>query len=260
MNEIKIFNNEKFGDVRIAIINNEPLFCLADVCNVVGLTNPSSVKSRLDDDEVQLLDLNALNGIQEEKIGNSMATFINESGFYSVLLFSSSPSVKPFRKWITSEILPSVRKTGGFISTYTDDTPELIMARALQVADATIKNYQFKIQSQQKKIEEDAPKVLFADAVSISENSILIAELARILNQKGIIIGQNRLFELMRKNGYLCCKGDYYNLPTQKAMNMNLFEVKKNTINKPDGTVLTSTTTKVTGKGEIYFVNKFLNQ
>jgi len=259
MNEIKIFNNEKFGDIRIATINDEPLFCLSDLCNAVGLTNPSSVKQRLDSDDVQLLDkqdLNYIEGLNDS--WNTKINFVNESGFYDVLLQSSSPNVKPFRKWVTSEVLPTIRKHGGYIATTTHDTPELIMARALQVADATIKNYQFKIESQQKQIEQSAPKVLFADAVSTSDRSVLVAELAKILKQNGVDMGQNRLFVWLRENGYLCSKGDYYNLPTQMAMDLGLFEIKKTAINRPDGTVLTTTTTKVTGKGMIYFVNKFL--
>jgi len=187
-------------------------------------------------------------------------TFIDEPNLYKCIFQSRKPEAEHFVKWVTSDVLPSIRKHGGYISTFTDDTPELIMARALQVADATIKNYQFKIESQQKQIEQDAPKVLFADAVVTSDRSVLVAELAKILTQNGINIGQNRLFEWMRKNGYLCSKGDYYNLPTQMAMDLGLFEIKKSVINRPNGVVLTTTTTKVTGKGQIYFVNKFLKK
>ena len=132
MNKIQIFQNEQFGKVRIAMSeNNEPLFCLADVCKAIGLTNPSSVKARIDKEDVQLIDLHALKQNEGIITGNSTANFITESGFYDVLLYSDAPQVKPFRKWVTSEVLPSIRKNGGYIATKQDDTPEEIMARAL---------------------------------------------------------------------------------------------------------------------------------
>lgn len=273
MNKIQIFQNEQFGKVRIAMSeNNEPLFCLADVCKAIGLTNPSSVKARIDKEDVQLIDLHALK--QDEGIitGNSTANFITESGFYDVLLYSDAPQVKPFRKWVTSEVLPSIRKNGGYIATKQDDTPEEIMARALTIAQATLakreerikqletdnQRQQVLIKQKDEEAKENAPKVLFANAVSTSHRSCLVAELAKILQQNGVNIGQNRLFAWMRENGYLCSKGQYYNQPTQKAMELGLFELKQTSITKPDGTVLVTTTTKVTGKGQVYFVNKFL--
>ena len=256
MNNIKIFQNEQFGQVRIAM--NEaggPLFCLADVCKSVELTNPSSVKSRLDAEDVQLIDLHALN--YTEGIGNTIANFITESGFYDVLLQSSSKKVKPFRKWVTSEVLPSIRKHGVYATEQTID-------KFLSDPDFAIRAFQKLKEEKQKRIEaeqkiqQDAPKVLFADAVSTSRRSCLVAELAKILQQNGVNIGQNRLFAWMRENGYLCQKGQYYNQPTQKAMELGLFELKQTSIAKPDGAVLVTTTTKVTGKGQIYFVEKFL--
>lgn len=273
MNKIQIFQNEQFGKVRIAMSeNNEPLFCLADVCKAIGLTNPSSVKARIDKEDVQLIDLHALKQNEGIITGNSTANFITESGFYDVLLYSDAPQVKPFRKWVTSEVLPSIRKNGGYIATKQDDTPEEIMARALTIAQATLakreerikqlemdnQRQQVLIKQKDEEAKENAPKVLFANAVSTSHRSCLVAELAKILQQNGVNIGQNRLFAWMRENGYLCSKGQYYNQPTQKAMELGLFELKQTSITKPDGTVLVTTTTKVTGKGQVYFVNKFL--
>lgn len=273
MNKIQIFQNEQFGKVRIAMSeSNEPLFCLADVCKAVGLTNPSSVKARIDKEDVQLIDLHALKQNEGIITGNSTANFITESGFYDVLLYSDAPQVKPFRKWVTSEVLPSIRKNGGYIATKQDDTPEEIMARALTIAQATLakreerikqletdnQRQQVLIKQKDEEAKENAPKVLFANAVSTSHRSCLVAELAKILQQNGVNIGQNRLFAWMRENGYLCSKGQYYNQPTQKAMELGLFELKQTSITKPDGTVLVTTTTKVTGKGQVYFVNKFL--
>lgn len=256
MNGIQIFKNEAFGEVRVTEVNGEPMFCLADVCKVLELQNPTTVKNRLDPEDVQLIDLHALN---YEGIGNTTANFITESGFYDVILQSSSPNAKPFRKWITHDILPSIRRTGGYIVAREADTPELIMARALMVAKETIERAQNRIRSLEAENAANAPKALFADAVATSDRSCLVAELAKILQQNGVNIGQNRLFQWLRDKGYLGTKGDYYNQPTQRAMEMGLFEIRKTTITKPDGVVMVTATTKVTGKGQIYFVNKFLN-
>lgn len=253
---IKIFNNPHFGDIRVVMNeSNEPMFCLSDLCTVVGLSNPSSVKARLDIEDVQLIDLHALNSIKGN--GNAMTNFVSESGFYDVLLQSSSLSVKPFRKWVTSEVLPSIRKHGAYI------TPQKIQEALLnpdiliQLATNLKEEQQKRIQAEGQ-IEAQKPKVLFADAVATSARSCLMGELAKIIKQNGYDIGQNRLFEWMRGNGYLCKKGQAYNQPTQLAMDLGLFEIKKTTINKPDGSILVSSTTKVTGKGQIYFVEKFL--
>jgi anti-repressor protein len=173
---------------------------------------------------------------------------------------SKLPDAEKFQDWVCEEVLPSIRKHGGYITAQQNDTPEEIMARALIVAQETLKRKEQRLIEAESKIQQDAPKVLFADAVSTSQRSCLIAELAKILQQNGVNIGQNRLFSWMRDNGYLCQKGQYYNQPTQKSMELGLFEIKQTTITKPDGTVLVTTTTKVTGKGQIYFVNKFLGK
>lgn len=267
MNEIKIFANEQFGNVRVAMNeNDEPLFCLADVCRAVGLTNPSSVKSRLDKEDVQLVDLNALR--QNEGIinGNSTANFVTESGFYDVLLYSDAPQVKPFRKWVTSEVLPSIRKHGAYMTQETLEkaltSPDFLIRLATNLKEEKQKRIEAerKAEIAEQTIKTNASKVLFADAVSTSQRSCLVAELAKILQQNGVSIGQNRLFSWMRENGYLCSKGQYYNQPTQKSMELGLFELKQTSISKPDGVVLVTTTTKVTGKGQIYFVEKFLSK
>lgn len=243
MNNIQIFNNSQFGQVRVATTEaGEPLFCLADLCKALNLSNPTVVSQRLEDEERPKLDLGR----------QGLTTFVTEPGMYTVILRSDSPLAKPMQKWVTSEVLPTIRKTGGYMVSRTDDTPETIMARALLVAKETLER-------RDKQIAELKPKALFADAVETSDRSCLVAELAKILQQNGIEIGQNRLFKWLRNHGYLCSKGDYYNQPTQRAMDMGLFEIKKTAINKPDGSVLVSVTTKVTGKGQIYFINKFLN-
>lgn len=254
MDEIKIFQNEQFGQIRIVVNeNNEPLFCLLDLCNSLGLSNNRKVKSQLDDDVT--LSYPILDNLGREQ----EATFVTEAGMYTVILRSDSPKAKPMQKWVTNEVLPSIRKHGAYM---TNETLEKALSSPdflIQLATNLKEEKQKRIEAESK-IQQDAPKVLFADAVSTSQRSCLIAELAKILQQNGVNIGQNRLFSWMRDNGYLCQKGDYYNQPTQKSMKLGLFELKKTSITKPDGSVLVTTTTKVTGKGQIYFVNKFLGK
>lgn len=252
MNNIQIFQNEQFGKVRIAMNeSNEPLFCLADVCSVLDLT-PSKVAQRLDKDVLSKYPLETAGGIQQ-------TNFVNEDGLYEAIFDSRKPEAKQFRKWVTSEVLPSIRKHGAYMTNETLEKALTSPDFLIQLATNLKEEKQKRIEAEQK-IQKDAPKVLFADAVSTSRRSCLVAELAKILQQNGVNIGQNRLFTWMRENGYLCQKGQYYNQPTQKAMELGLFEIKQTTINKPDGSVLVKVTTKVTGKGQIYFVEKFLGK
>ena len=256
MNEIKVFNNSAFGQVRTAGTSENPLFCLSDVCKAVDLSNPSSVKARLDKDDVQLIDLHALNGGQEI-VGNSLATFITESGFYEVILFSNSPKVKPFRKWVTKEVLPSIRKTGQ----YSADTPQTF-GEALMLAakkQLEVEEQQRLIEAKDKKIAEDAPKVAYADALTASDDSCLVAELAKVLAQNGYETGQNRLFKWLREHHYLGAKGDYYNMPMQQYIEQGIFKIikKPKTIN---GEIKIFKIAMVTAKGQQYFINKFLSK
>lgn len=261
MNKIQIFQNEQFGKVRIAMNENEePLFCLADVCAVIGIANARNVRSRLEEDDVRPMDT-------IDSMGrNQQVTFITESGLYDVIIRSDSEKAKPFRKWVTSEVLPSIRRHGAYMTQETLEKALTSPDFLIQLATNLKEEKQKRIEAEQKAeiaeqtLKDNAPKVLFADAVSTSQRSCLVAELAKILQQNGVNIGQNRLFAWMRENGYLCSKGQYYNQPTQKAMGLGLFELKQTTINKPDGSILVSTTTKVTGKGQVYFVNKFLGK
>jgi anti-repressor protein len=260
MKGIEIFKNDRFGEVRVAGTSESPLFCLADVCRVLEIKNPSDCKSRLKKDGIVLTEgvsktTNQYGITTEQEV---TLTFINEQNLYKVIMRSDKPQAEPFQDWVCGEVLPSIRKHGAYM---TNDTLEKALTSPdflIQLATNLKEEQQKRIEAEQK-IRSDAPKVLFADAVSTSRRSCLIAELAKILQQNGIKIGQNRLFEWLRKNGYLCQKGQYYNQPSQKSMELGLFEIKQTTINKPDGSVLVSTTTKVTGKGQIYFVDKFLN-
>ena len=252
--EVQIFNNPQFGQIRTAGTAENPLFCLADVCKAVGLVNPSSVRQRLDSEDVQLLDLHTLNYTEGNRVGNSLTNFVTESGFYDVILQSSSPNVKPFRKWVTSEVLPSIRKTGSY-SVQNLSRKEL----ALMVIQAEEENERLALENKQQAevIAEQKPKVVFAEAIVGSQSSCLIGELAKIITQNGHKIGQNRLFEWLRQNHYLGTKGEYYNIPNQEYIERGLFEIKK-TSHSENGVMKTTSTPKVTGKGQQYFVNIFL--
>ena len=253
-NEIKIFDNPQFGEIRTSGTSEKPMFCLADVCRVLNL-QVTPTKNRLKPDGVSLIKVIDSLGREQE------ATFINEQNLYKVIMRSDKPQAEPFQDWVCGEVLPSIRKTGQYslaIPSYQISDP---IKRAEKWIEEEKQRQQLAIDNQKKaeRIEQDKPKVIFADAVSTSQRSCLVAELAKILKQNGVNMGQNRLFDWLRKHGYLCSKGQYYNQPTQRAQELGLFEMKQTTINKPDGSILVSTTTKVTGKGQIYFVNKFLN-
>lgn len=275
---IKIFENAQFGQIRTSVAENgEPLFCLADVCKALGLTNSRKVKTTLNPRGVTISDTPTYN--QHGALVMQQLNFITEPNLYKCIFQSRKKEAEAFQDWVCGEVLPSIRKSGGYMVARADETPEEIMARALIVAQETInrqkaalskaesKNYLLQCQNdvlasmnegQQRTIKFLQPGATFAKAVETSEHSILVGELARIIKQNGVEIGQNRLFQWLREKGYLCKKGEMYNQPTQKALDMGLFEIKKTVITKPNGNSLVTTTTKVTGKGQIYFVNKFL--
>lgn len=251
MNEIQIFSNAAFGEVRVAGTSEQPLFCLADVCRVLEIKNVSDCKSRLKQDGVVLTEvIDSLGRTQD-------AAFINEQNLYKVIMRSDKPQAEPFQDWVCGDVLPSIRKHGGYLTPEKVEEALLNPDTLIRIATA-LKEERAKRIAAECEVAKLEPKGRFADAVAASDRSVLISELAKILRQNGVNIGQNRLFEWMRLNGYLCSKGEYYNQPTQKSMELALFEIKKTSITKPDGSVLVTTTTKVTGKGQIYFVNKFL--
>lgn len=241
MNELQIFNSEEFGEIRTFTKDDEPMFCLANVCKALEMSNPTMVAQRLDDDERTKLDL----GRQGE------TNFITESGLYAVILRSDKPNARKFRKWVTSEVLPSIRKNGGYIAGQETLSDEELMAKALLVANN-------KIAERDKIIEQMKPKEIFADAVAASHTSILVGDLAKLICQNGYQIGQKRLFDWLRANGYLIKSGGSYNMPMQRYVEQGLFEIKESNLVNPDGSVRITKTTKVTGKGQVYFVNKFL--
>lgn len=259
MNKIQIFQNEQFGKVRITMNeNDEPLFCLADVAKALGYSNPA--KAVIDHCKgVTVLGTPTQSGIQPIK-------YSKESEVYRLTMKSKLPNAEKFQDWVCDEVLPSIRKHGAYMTQETLEkaltSPDFLIRLATNLKEEKQKRIEAeqKAELAEQTIKSNAPKVLFADAVSTSQRSCLVAELAKILQQNGVNIGQNRLFTWMRENGYLCSKGQYYNQPTQKSMDLGLFELKQTTINKPDGSILVSTTTKVTGKGQVYFVNKFLGK
>lgn len=242
MNELQVFNNAMFGNVRIILQDNEPWFVAKDVCECLAISKHRDAISRLDTDERGSLKVDTLGGKQE------MAT-VNEYGLYSLVLSSRKPEAKEFKRWITHEVLPSLRKYG----TYSMDIPKTL-------PDA-LKAYANEIEAHNQTkalLEEQKPKVLFADAVSTSDTDILIGDLAKLLNQNGHSIGQNRLFERLRNEGFLISrKGSSYNSPTQRAMEMGLFRIKETAITHSDGRVSLNKTPKVTGKGKLYFINRY---
>lgn len=246
MNEVKIFNSKELGDVRTVTINGEPWFVGKDVAEALGYSNTRDalVTHVADEDKNTVV-------ISDGKRGNPNQTVINESGLYALIFGSKLESAQRFKHWVTSEVLPAIRRTGG----YQVPAPHGKELLALAVLEA-----QKTIEAQNQAIERMKPKVIFADAVKASDSSILIGDLAKLLRQNGVDIGQKRLFDWMREKGYLIKrKGSDWNMPTQKAMNMKLFEVKESTVNNPDGSVRINRTTKVTGRGQTYFVNKFLD-
>lgn len=250
MNDIQIFNYNS-SEVRTIQTDGEPWFVLRDVCNVLGISHVKDTADRLDQDEVGQTEV-------IDSLGRKQtATIINESGLYNVILRSDKPEAKPFRKWVTSEVLPTIRRHGMYA---TPDTVEKMLADP----DTTIKLLETIKQERAARLaleaqaEADKPKVLFADAVSASHTSILVGDLAKLLRQNGVDIGQNRLFSFLREKGYLCSQGERYNLPTQRSMDRGWFQVKETTINQPNGSVRITRTVKVTGKGQQYFINLFL--
>ena len=247
MNDVKIFNNEEFGQIRTVTINNEPYFVGKDVAEALGYAKArNAVSTHVSEEDKKDAPIQGdLGGIQQ-------MTVINESGLYCLILSSKLPSAKRFKRWVTSEILPSLRKNGGYIVDQENMTPEQIMAAGLKAAQKIIEN-------KDKEIERMKPKEIFADAVSASHSSILIGEMAKLLKQNGVETGQKRLFSWLRENGYLIKrKGTDYNMPTQKAMELGLFEIKEGSYVDANGCNITTKIPKVTGKGQQYFVNKFL--
>lgn len=245
MNELQIFQNAEFGSVRSTMINEEPFFVGKDVAEILGYTNASKALADHVDEE------DKLNNNSLPSLGQRGGWLINESGLYSLILSSKLPTAKRFKKWVTSEVLPAIRKTGG----YQAPAPQGKELLALAVLEA-----QKTIEAQNQAIERMKPKEIFADAVKASDSSILIGDLAKLLRQNGVDTGQKRLFEQLRNEGYLMKTGSSRNMPKQRYVADGLFQIKETVISNPDGSVRMTKTTKVTGKGQQYFLNKYLKK
>lgn len=254
MTDLQIFKNPEFGEIRTIEKDGEPWFVGKDVAAALGYERPTkAILDHVDDEDKDEVPI-------QDSIGRSQNTpIINESGLYSLVLSSKLPGAKQFKRWITSEVIPSIRKHGAYM---TPDKLEEVLLKPdtlIQLAQ-NLKAEQEKRRALEVKMEEQKPKVLFAESVEVAKTSILIGELAKLLKQNGINIGQNRLLQWLRQNGYLIRRqGSDYNMPTQRAMEMGLFEIKETTITHSDGHIHVSKTPKVTGKGQVYFVNLFVS-
>lgn len=255
MNEIQIFNNPEFGQMRTLTIGDEPWFVGKDVAQVLGYNDTNQAIRKHVDEEDKLT--RQIDGSGQ----NRDMTIINESGLYSLILSSKLPGAKKFKRWVTSEVLPSLRKHGGYIPGQENMSDEELLAKALLFADRKIKEKDQQIQQLTEKNEEMQPKALFADSVAASSNTLLVGELAKILRQNGVDMGEKRLFQWMRDNGYLMKrKGADYNMPSQRSMEMGLFRIKETVVSHSDGHTSVNKTPKITGKGQQYFINLFVSK
>jgi anti-repressor protein len=251
MSNIKIFNHPQFGDIRTTGTPDNPEFCAMDLCRALGYANGrDAVAKHVEEDDVAKRDTT-------DSIGRTqLLTYVNESGMYALVLGSKLESAKKFKRWITSEVLPSIRKTGTY------SVEQLTRKQlALMVVQAEEEKERLALENKQQayKLEEQRPKVAFADAVLSSPDSILVGELAKILCQRGYQTGEIRLYEQLRHEGYLCSSGSDYNMPMQRYLEMGLFEVTKGTRSGNGGVMHTTRTTKVTPKGQQYFINKLIH-
>lgn len=248
MNEIQTFNNPEFGTVRaLRGDDGEPLFVARDVTDALGLDRTAA--RRLDEDE---------KGVRSTHTpgGNQQVLLVTEPGFYKLVLQSRKPEAKAFQRWVTHEVLPALRRDGGYMVAR-DETPEETMARALLLAQGTMERQKRRIAGLEAENEGMRPKALFADAVAASDGTCLIGEFAKMLRQNGVDIGQNRLFAMLREDGYLGKVGQNRNVPTQRSMELGLFRIKETAITHSDGHVTINRTPKVTGKGQRYFIERY---
>lgn len=252
MSEVQIFQNQQFGEVRTIEENGEILFCGSDVAKALGYQNPSR--------DVQRHCKNISERCTTDSVGRQQSMlFVPESDLYRLVFSSKLPTAEKFTDWVTKDILPAIRKHGMYA------TPEMaermlndpdVMIRVLQ----ELKTEREQRKTLEQKVEQDKPKVLFSDAVSTAHNSILIGDLAKLIRQNGVEVGQKRLFEMLRQDGYLISRGASRNMPSQRSMEMGLMEIKESTVASPDGHIRVTKTTKITGKGQVYFINRYLKK
>lgn len=249
MDKLETFLNPNFGAIRTVTKNGEPWFVGKDVAEVLGYANPSKALADHVDEEDKLNNESLLS------LGQRGGWLINESGLYSLVLSSKLPSAKAFKRWITHEVIPAIRRHGGYLTPEKVEEALLNPDTLIRLATQLKEERTARLEAEAK-VEAAKPKVLFADSVEGSKTSILVGELAKLLKQNGVNTGQQRLFAWMRKEGFLGTTGAYYNMPTQKAMEMRLFEIKERTVINADGTTRITRTPMVSGRGQIYFVNR----
>lgn len=247
-NEIQVFNSPEFGTVRaVRGDDDEPMFVAKDVCAALSIAPTAA--SRLDEDEKGLR-------LTQTPGGEQNVLLVTEPGFYKLVLKSRKPEARAFKRWVTHEVLPALRRDGGYMVAR-DETPEQTMARAVLLAQQTIDRQKSRIAGLEAENEEMRPKALFADAVAASDGTCLIGEFAKMLRQNGVSIGQNRLFAMLREDGYLGKVGQNRNVPTQRSMELGLFRIKETAITHSDGHVTINRTPKLTGKGQRYFLERY---
>ena len=251
-NALQVFEY-KGANVRTVERDGDAWFVAKDVADVLGIQNIRQNLDELDDDEKGVCNVYTLGG-------NQSMTVISEPGLYALVLKSRKPEAKEFSRWVRHEVLPAIRQHGGYLTPAKMEEALLNPDVIIRLAQA-LKAEREKVTALTEQVEASRAKVIFADAMDASQESILIGNLAKVLKQNGVEIGQNRLFVWLREHGYLMnCKGERWNMPTQSSIERGLFEVKTRIINNPDGSTRITHTTKVTGKGQIYFVNLFLNE
>lgn len=249
-NIVQVFSNSRFGELRIIKDEQgEPWFVASDIAKALGYRDAANLTRRLDDDEKGTHSVSTPSG-------NQQMTVITEAGLYTAILGSKIPEAKAFKRWITHEVLPTIRRDGGYMVAK-DETPEETMARAFIIAQSTIERQKARISQQASQIEEMTPKALFADAVAASDGTCLVGELAKMLTQAGFTVGQNRLFKLLRNDGYLGKSGCNRNVPKQRYIEQGLFRIKETAVTHADGHVTFNRTPKCTGKGQRYFLAKY---
>lgn len=228
----------------------EPWFVAKDVCDILGITNSRDAMSSLDDDEKGVANTDTPGGRQNVSI-------VSEPGLYVLIGKSRKPEAKTFRRWVNHEVLPSIRRHGVYA---TDDVIDKVLGNpdfGIRLL-SELKDERAKRLDAERTIEAQRPKVLFADAVASGGRDILVGELAKILRQNGVDTGQNRLFDRLRREGYLMRRNGVPNMPTQRSADLGLFRVVENAVTHSDGHVTATYTTKVTPKGQQYFVNRYL--
>ena len=251
--DLQLFSSDRFGNLRATQIDCEVWFAATDVAKALGYRDANQITRALDDDEKRWSE-GTLSECTHSHLGIRL---INESGLYRVLMRSQRPEAVPFQRWLAHEVVPEIRRNGGYIVTSPEDSDADIMARALLIAQKTIDRKNELIALHEATIEDMKPKALFADAVADSDGTCLIGELAKMMCQNGLEIGQNRLFKLLQRDGYLGKSGSNRNVPTQRSMDMKLFRIKETAVTHSDGRVTINRTPKVTGKGQAYFIGRY---